>query len=144
MNDPATRLYGMADPSNHQDAALNGMRGEGAADVDEPGYHRTVLPEDQPAIEVEEISGVAFAEASRTAATPHVAATPASSVGEWAPADYPLPDTPRTPSPWPWIAVSLALGFMIGRRHGASARAANEQALATERANRHALDHVLI
>ena len=42
------------------------------------------------------------------------------------------------------IAASLALGFMIGRRQGASARAANERALAAERANRHALDQVLI
>ena len=144
MNDPATRLYDTADPSNHQDSALNGMRGEGAADVDGPGYHRTVLPEDQPAIEVEEISGVAFAEASRMVASPHAAATPVASVGGWAPADHPLPDTPRAPSPWPWIAASLALGFMIGRRQGASARAANERALAAERANRHALDQVLI
>lgn len=76
MADPDTRLYGMADPANHQAPAENGMRGEAAADR-EHGYRRDVTLPDQTAIVVEEESGVAFAEASGAVAAPPT--TPATS-----------------------------------------------------------------
>lgn len=143
MNDPATRLYGTADPSNHQDAAQNGMRGESAGDVADPAYHRTVTPEDQPAIEVEEVSGVAFAEASRPAPPaqePLAAAAPVPPAVAPAPAPVPAATRVRAEaaaSPWPWFVASLAVGFMIGR--GAARRPAAARA-----PGRHELDQVLI
>lgn len=88
MNDSTPRLYGMADSSNRQDAAENGMRGEGAADVEGPTYHRTISPADQPPIEVEQVSGVAFAEETRIA--PH---------GGTAPAAAPAPSLEPLPTP---------------------------------------------
>lgn len=118
MNDSTTRLYGMADPSKPEAPAPNGMRGEGASDVEGPAYHRTVTPADQPAIEVEEVSGVASVEASRPAPVvprpaPAAVATPSPPA--------PLPPAPSDLSPWPWIVVSLAVGFMAGRRLGGKA-----------------------
>ena len=97
MADQDTRLYGMADPANHQAPAENGMRGEAAPD-DDTGYHRDVIPPDQPPIAVEEESGVAFAEANGAGASPD------------RPADAPEPaaatsttgDTPLLPFTGAW------------------------------------------
>jgi hypothetical protein len=128
MNDSTTRLYGMADPANHDAPAPNGMRGEGAADVDGPAYHRTVEFADQPAIVVEEVSGVASVEASRPAPVVH---EPAPAIQPAPPAMPPVsailsipaapvaaasPQAPAPLSPWPWIVVSVAVGFIAGKR----------------------------
>jgi hypothetical protein len=134
MNDPTTRLYGMADPSNHDAPAPNGMRGEGAADVDGPAYHRTIEFADQPAIAVEEVSGVASVEASRPAPIAHepVPALPPAPAIPPVPAIAPVsafvtgaasPQAPDSLSPWPWIVVSLAVGFIAGKRLGGRAEA---------------------
>ena len=122
MNDPKTRLYGMSDPSNNDAPAINGMRGEAAGDVDGAGYQRTVMLDDQPPIEVEEVSGVASAEVNRVipsvpepiAVVPQMPAVPQS-----VSVPTPLAASPPPPlSPWPWIVVSLVAGFLIGKRRG--------------------------
>lgn len=100
MADPDTRLYGMADPANHQAPAENGMRGEAAPD-DDTGYHRDVIPPDQPPIAVEEESGVAFAEANGAGASPDRAPetrefTPVKTTTDDAPL---LPDAARAGQP---------------------------------------------
>lgn len=94
MADPDTRLYGLADPANHQAPAENGMRGEAAPD-DETGYHRDVIPPDQPPIAVEEESGVAFAEANGAGASPdRPADAPEPAAATTTTGDTPLlPDT---------------------------------------------------
>lgn len=94
MADPDTRLYGMADPSNHQAAAENGMRGEGATDAVGPRYRHEVHPHGQPAIVVEEVSGVSFAEAQ------HVK-----------PAER---RQPESGSMLPWIIVAGIFGYAAG------------------------------
>jgi hypothetical protein len=94
MADPEVKLYGAADSSNRQDAAENGMRGEGASDVASPAYRRDVTLPGQPAIVVEETSGVAFAEAAR--------------------ADSPVPRT-ASGSMLPWLLVTLVLGYGAGQ-----------------------------
>jgi hypothetical protein len=123
MADPDTRLYGMADSSNHQSAAENGMRGEGAADAADPTYrHRVTLP-GQPAIMVEETSGVAAVEATRPepapAPTPELKPVPQAVLApvpapeiEWAPrpAAHPAGGTAL-----PWVIVAAILGFAAGR-----------------------------
>ncbi|ONF95106.1 hypothetical protein [Sphingomonas jeddahensis] len=114
MADPDTRLYGMADSSNRQEPADNGMRGEGAADVASPGYRHQIKPEGQPAIVVEEASGVAFAETRQVqpmqswrkpaAVEPGAAGTGAVETGAGG-------------STLPWVLVALVLGFAAGRSH---------------------------
>mgnify|MGYP001806785013 CR=1 FL=1 len=96
MADSKTRLYGMADPSNHQGSVDNGLRGEGAFDAANPVYRREVHLPGQPAIIVEEASGVSVAEAEwrMPAASPE----PASGGG----------------SLLPWTLVALVLGYAIG------------------------------
>lgn len=145
MNDPTTRLYGMADPSNRQDSAENGLRGEGAGDVSEPAFHRTVRPADHATIEVEEISGVAFVEASRPA--PHAPA-PVVSAAPLPSKPLPEPASARVTEPasaWPWIVVSVALGYMAGRRRGRrmGMRAAQQQPVVAT-GIRQDLDQVLV
>jgi hypothetical protein len=99
MAGPDTRLYGMADPSNHQAAADNGMRGEGAADASGPAYRHEVHPPGQSAIVVEEVSGVSFAEAQRVK-----------------PAERPEPEPePESGSALAWILVAGVLGYAAGR-----------------------------
>ncbi|WP_346962763.1 hypothetical protein [Sphingomonas sp. ABOLG] len=96
MADPDTRIYGMADSSNHQAPGDNGMRGEGAADRAAPGYHRTVDTVDE-VIVVEEVSGVAYAEALRPA-----------------PGGRDRAQEMRS-TMLPWILVALVLGYAAER-----------------------------
>jgi hypothetical protein len=94
MADPEVRLYGAADSTNRQNAAENGMRGEGASDAAGSTYRRDVALAGQPAIVVEETSGVAFAEAAR--------------------ADPPMVRT-TSGSMLPWLLVALVLGYGAGQ-----------------------------
>jgi len=58
-----TRTYGMPDPSNRQPPGEQGLRGEqGAQQSGQPAFaHREQLPDGED-VEIEESSGVAFAE----------------------------------------------------------------------------------
>ncbi len=120
MADPNTRVYGMADSGNHQEAAENGMRGEGATDAASPAYRHQIKPDGQPAIVVEETSGVAFAETRQP-----------EPVQPSRPEEQAQPSrAPQLAQPWrepaaagagasgstlPWVLVALVLGFAAGR-----------------------------
>ena len=123
MADPDTRLYGMADSSNRQEPADNGMRGEAAADVASPGYRHQIKPEGQPAIVVEEISGIAFAETRQTEPVQSSREPVQSSREPVQPLREPVqswrePEAAKTGasgSTLPWVLVALVLGFAAGR-----------------------------
>ncbi|WP_374297783.1 hypothetical protein [Sphingomonas sp.] len=95
----SVRVYGGAEPEDKQGTPDGGMRGEGAGGV-ESGLRHQIAVENGRVVEIEEASGVVFAETKGMVATPS-AKRRTSVVNDW-----------QTPA---IIGLSFIAGFVFGR-----------------------------
>nr|WP_276589309.1 hypothetical protein [Sphingomonas sp. GM_Shp_2] len=93
------RVYGGAETEDKQGTPDGGMRGEGSGDV-ENGFRHQIAVENGRVVEVEEASGVVFAETKGMVATPVKKSRGTASSGWQAPVV---------------IGLSFLAGFLLGR-----------------------------